>query len=154
MYQAGRREAAGDGHTLHTGGVLTYDRIRHHIREDVVVHNQCQIILAHEVDPAFSDLLSSTATCRHVPSQVDGPVAASSSSAGSSSTHPAVGGGWSAASSSTHPAAAGGWSSGLAPRWRTPQWRTAPAARAPRWRVMPCHHHPDVAEHRGRGRRV
>ena len=73
---------AGEDHALHTGGVINHVRIRQHIQEDVAVYNPCQIILAQEVDPEFSDRLRSTATRRHVPSHVDGPVAASSSSAG------------------------------------------------------------------------
>ena len=90
----------GEGHTLHTGGVISYHRLRQHIEGDVGVNNPCQIILAQEVDPEFSDLLSSTATRRHVPSHVGGHVAASSSSAGSSSNHPAVAGGCSSRLSS------------------------------------------------------
>ena len=77
---------------MHTGGLINYDRIRRHIASDVAVTNPCQIICAQEVDPEFSDLLSATATRRHVPSYVDGHSAASSSSACSSSNHPAVAG--------------------------------------------------------------
>ena len=51
---------------MHTGGVINHDRIRQHIQEDVAVTNPCQIILAQEVDPEFSDLLALTATRRHV----------------------------------------------------------------------------------------
>ena len=47
---------------------MSYDRIRQQIEEDVAVNNPCQIILAQEVDPAFSDLLGLTATRRRVPS--------------------------------------------------------------------------------------
>ena len=90
----------GEGHTLHRGGVISYHRIRQHIEGDVAVYNPCQIMLAQEVDPALSDLLSSTATRRHVPSHVGGHVAASSSAAGSSSNHPAVAGGCSSRLSS------------------------------------------------------
>ena len=85
---------------MHTGGVINHDRIRQHIQKDVAVYIPCQIILAQGVDPAFSGLVSSTATRRHVSSHVDVPVAASSSSAGSSSNHPAVAGGCSSRLSS------------------------------------------------------
>jgi hypothetical protein len=73
------------------------ERLRLHIEQDVAVNNPCQIILAQEVDPRFIDLLSTTATKRHVPF----PAVAG---AGSSSSGPAVAG---AGSSSSGPTAAG-----------------------------------------------
>jgi hypothetical protein len=71
--------------------------LQQHIEQDVAVHNPCQIILAQEVDTGFIELLSRTATRRHVPI----PAAAG---AGSGSWGPTAAGG---ASSSSASAAAG-----------------------------------------------
>jgi len=87
--------------------------LRDYIEYEVAVTNPCQIILAQEVDAGFIDLLSTTATLRHVPiPAVAGAGSGSSGSAaagaGSSSSGPAAAG---VPSSSSTPAAAGGDSS-------------------------------------------